>query len=83
MLDLALEGKYIAKPSNGWYQLVDQTTGELIGTKMRQEAVEANKDIWVGLFSTTDFADFIKNKYTLATGSLVGEPITEDESNED
>lgn len=71
LLDLALEGKYVAKPSNGWYQLVDQATGELTGSKMREEAIETNKSIWLHLLSDTDFAEFIKNKYTLATGSLV------------
>jgi RecA/RadA recombinase len=71
LLELALEGKYVAKPSNGWYQLVDRDTGELVGTKMREADIEDNKQIWMDLLKNTDFADFIKNKYTLATGSLV------------
>jgi len=71
MLDLAIEGGYVVKPSNGWYQLVDRTTGEVSGTKMRADAIEDNKDVWKQILSTTDFADFIKNKYTLASGSLV------------
>jgi hypothetical protein len=71
LLELALEGKYVAKPSNGWYQLVDRDTGELVGTKMREADIEDNKQIWMDLLKNTDFADFIKNKYTLSTGSLV------------
>jgi RecA/RadA recombinase len=71
LLELALEGKYVAKPSNGWYQLVDRDTGELVGTKLREADIGDNKQIWMDLLKNTDFADFIKNKYTLSTGSLV------------
>ena len=34
LMALALEANYLAKPSNGWYQLVDRETGELVGEKM-------------------------------------------------
>lgn len=71
LLDLAIEGGYVAKPSNGWYQLVDRSTGELVGTKLRAADIEDNKDIWRKVLSETDFAEWIKNKYTLVTGSLV------------
>ena len=30
LLDVALAGNYVAKPSNGWYCRVDKTTGELV-----------------------------------------------------
>jgi len=83
LLDLALEGKYVAKPSNGWYQLVDQATGELTGTKMREADIETNKQIWLHLLQDTDFAEFIKNKYTLATGSLVDNSYDEKEVEDD
>ena len=59
--------------------IVDRDTGELVGTKMRQEAIEINKDVWLNLFRDTDFLEFIKNKYTLATGSLVNENYDEEE----
>ena len=71
MLDLAIEGGYVVKPSNGWYQLVDRSTGEVVGNKMRAADIEDNKDVWKQLLSTTDFSDFIKNKYTLVGGNLL------------
>ena len=71
LLDLAIEGGYVVKPSNGWYQLVDRTTGEVSGNKMRSADIEDNGKIWKQILTETDFADWIKNKYTLATGSLV------------
>lgn len=79
LLDLALEGGYLAKPSNGWYQLVDRKTGELTGNKMRAADVEDNPTIWKDLLKNTDFAAWIKNKYTLVGGSLVTNEIEEDE----
>ena len=71
LLDLAIEGGYVVKPSNGWYQLVDRSTGEVMGNKMRAADIEDNKDVWKQLLSTTDFSDFIKNKYTLVGGNLL------------
>lgn len=71
LLDLAIEGGYVVKPSNGWYQIVDRSTGEVTGNKMRAADIEDNKSVWRQMLSDTDFAEFIKNKYTLATGSLV------------
>lgn len=71
LLDLAIQGGYVVKPSNGWYQLVDRSTGEVTGTKMRAADIEDNAAIWKQMLTSTDFADYIKNEYTLATGSLV------------
>jgi RecA/RadA recombinase len=79
LLDLALDGNFIAKPSNGWYQVVDQQTGELVGNKMRAAEIEDNAVFWKNIFSTTKFADWIKNKYTLVSGSLVQNVEDEDD----
>ena len=73
LIDVAVEGNYIAKPTKGWYQIVDQTTGELIGKKMREEDVESNGILWGNLFEMTDFAEYLKNKYSLVNGSLIAE----------
>jgi RecA/RadA recombinase len=79
LLDLALDGNFIAKPSNGWYQVVDQQTGELVGNKMRAADIEDNASFWKNILSTTKFAEFIKNKYTLVGGSLVQNVSDEDD----
>ena len=71
LLDIALEGNYIAKPSNGWYQMVDRSTGELVGTKMRLKEIEDNKEIWLNLFDNTDFPNYIKNCFSLTNTSMV------------
>lgn len=64
LVDIALEGGYIAKPSNGWYQLVDRSTGELVGGKMRLGDFENDKEFWHTLFDTTDFKSHVKKVYT-------------------
>lgn len=82
LLDLALEGGYIAKPTAQSYQFVDRSTGELTGPKFKASEIEDNGDAWKTLLSTTDFAEWIKKKYTIATGSLVNhddEPLIEDD----
>jgi RecA/RadA recombinase len=71
LLDLAIEGGYVVKPSNGWYQLVDRSTGEVVGNKMRAADIEDNGAVWKEVFTKTDFANYIKNKYTLVGGSLI------------
>ena len=71
LLDLALEGGYIAKPTTQSYQFVDRTTGEVTGQKFKASEVEDNGDVWKELISSTDFADWIKLKYTIASGKLV------------
>jgi RecA/RadA recombinase len=62
LLDLALEFKFIAKPSNGWYQKVNQETGELEGNKLRKEDVTPILD---ELLENKNFLESIKKKYKL------------------
>lgn len=78
LLDLALEGNYIAKPKNGWYAVVDRETGELKQPNMRASDIVDNGDFWKQMFSETDFASYIEKKYKFSTGSIMED---EDEIN--
>jgi len=69
MLDLAVEGGFVVKPKNGWYAKVDSVTGEL-SKNYRASEINDNSDFWKDVLSTTDFASWIKNKYTLSTGEM-------------
>lgn len=71
LLEIAVEGNYVAKPKVGWYCLVDRATGELLAPNMRASDIEDNKEFWLKMFQTTDFAKFIENKYKMATGSIM------------
>lgn len=73
LLDIALEGNYITKPKVGWYSIVDKETGELKEPNMRAKDIIDNKELWQEMFSTTDFAKYIENKYKLVIGSIMGD----------
>lgn len=62
LLDVALAGNFVAKPSNGWYQIVDTDTGELIGTKVREKDTR-NAEFWEGILDTDRFKEFVYNQY--------------------
>jgi RecA/RadA recombinase len=63
LLDCALAGGYVTKPSNGWYATVDQSTGE-IGSKVRHDAT-LDKSFWDPIFTETNFKDFLKKQYSI------------------
>lgn len=71
LLDVALEGNYIAKPKNGWYAVVDQTTGELKEPNMRASDIINNKKFWIDMFETTDFAKYIEKSYKVSTSFIM------------
>ena len=64
LLEVALQGQYVAKPSNGWYSRVDRETGELFEQKVRESAT-LEEDFWKPIFEETDFKEFLRNKYTI------------------
>ena len=72
LLDLAIEAGIIVKPKNGWYARVNDQTGEL-GSNMRANDIVDNRDFWKSVFEETNFAEWIKNKYTLAVGEILAD----------
>ena len=71
-LDLALEAGYITKPKQGWYATLNKETGEL-GPNKRAVDIIDNNDFWKTLLDTTDFANWIKNKFSLSHGEMIEE----------
>lgn len=69
LLDVALAGGYVTKPSNGWYAAVDQETGE-IGGKVRYDDT-LDPAFWARIFENTDFKEFIKKQYSIGYQSPV------------
>jgi len=70
LLDVALAGNYVAKPSNGWYCRVDMDTGELVEPKVRAKDT-TTKEFWDPIFEGTDFKEFVKNTYTIGHKSML------------
>lgn len=70
LLEVALAGGYVRKPSNGWYEAVDPSTGEVLSGKCR-EANTIEKEFWDPVFDKTDFKEFIKRQYTIGYKSEI------------
>lgn len=71
LLDVAIEGGYIIKPKQGWYAVVDKTTGEIQEPNMRAADIDNNKDFWLKMFRETDFPKYVKEKYTLKEADMI------------
>jgi RecA/RadA recombinase len=63
LLDVALAGGYVVKPSNGWYATVDMETGEIGGKVRHDQTLE--KEFWDPIFAETDFKEFVKKQYSI------------------
>ena len=70
---MAIDGGYIAKPKVGWYARVDKETGEVLAPNMRAGDIVDNADFWKKVFKETDFATYIKEKYSIAHGAILSE----------
>jgi RecA/RadA recombinase len=81
LIDLAIEGKFVTKPSPGWYAKVDPETGE-IGNKVRFDATQT-AEFMEPLLKDEKFYEFIKSKYAIAYGSIMGEDTVLEEVEED
>ena len=64
LLDVALEGQYVAKPSNGWYCKVSRETGELLEPKVREKDT-LEESFWRPVFDDTDFKEYVKTKFSI------------------
>jgi len=64
LLEVAMAGGYVVKPSNGWYSSVDMSTGEISEKKVRESGT-LEKEFWDPIFTNTDFKDFIKKQFTI------------------
>ena len=73
LLDVALDGNYIVKPKNGWYARVNKETGEVLAPNMRASDIEDNGEFWKTMFKETDFAKYIKERYSIAHGAILGD----------
>ena len=77
LLDLAIESGHVVKPANGWYAKVDQSTGE-VGDKKRI-ADTTSSEFMEPILKDEKFKQFIKHKYEIAYGSIMGEtPVVEE-----
>ena len=79
LLDMAMESGHVIKPSNGWYQRVDMSTGEAVEPKVRKTDTQ-KKDFWLPILSDQTFIDWISKRYTISSSDgIMKEEITEED----
>ena len=76
LLDVALDGGFVTKPSNGWYQ----KKGEENKVRIKDTYT---KDFWLPILASKEFQLFIESKYKTSNSSLMGSDLTEDEIDEE
>lgn len=81
LMDIALEGGFVSKPSNGWFARVDRSTGE-IGDKKRM-ADTLCADFWDPILNNEEFKEYVKSKFAISYGSLMADDaVLEEEFND-
>ena len=70
LMDIALEGNFVNKPSNGWYAKVDQETGE-IGDKKRFDDTQT-PEFWNDILASEKFKEYVRKRYEITYGSIMG-----------
>ena len=78
LLEVAIEGGFVVKPSNGWYSKVDLETGEVLKEKVRIADTQ-NAKFWTSILESDKFKQYIKQRYEVAYGSILE---TEEETEE-
>lgn len=83
LMEVALEGGFVDKPTNGWYAKIDRETGE-IGPKKRLSETN-NSEFWQSILDNREFTEYVKKKYGIAYGNIMEkdqEIIQDGEENE-
>lgn len=76
LLDIALQTGHVIKPSNGWYQLVDKETGEMIGGKVREKDTQTPA-FWKDILASKSFQDAVAEMYTVGHRSMLDDAQAE------
>ena len=71
IVDIAIDGGFVSKPSPGWYAKIDLTTGE-IGDKVRFDATQTD-EFMLPLLKSDKFKEYVNQKYGIAYGNIMGE----------
>ena len=70
LLDVAIDGGYVVKPTIGWYSKVDKKTGEIEDAKVRQKDT-LKGEFWKPIFANTDFKEYLKKKYEVGHAEMI------------
>jgi RecA/RadA recombinase len=71
LMDIALEGNFVSKPSNGWYSKVDQETGEVNPLRKRFDDTQ-NAEFWDDILASEKFKEYVRKRYEITYGNIMG-----------
>ncbi len=80
LIDIALESGHVIKPTNGWYCKVDRETGEMSDKKRLADTM--NEEFWGEILASEDFKDFVRKKYEISYGNIMGQNDVLEETEE-
>jgi RecA/RadA recombinase len=63
LLEVAMEGGYVSKPSPGWYAKVDRETGEISDSKVRERDT-LTEEFWEPII-TDEFKQYLTKKFKI------------------
>jgi RecA/RadA recombinase len=63
LLDIAIDAGIIIKPGKGWYQMLDESTGEMIEPKIRLKDI--SDEMWENILKSEKFKIHVKKTYQL------------------
>jgi RecA/RadA recombinase len=69
LLDIALDGGFVTKPSNGWYSKVDED-GVIEDKKYRIKETDTS-NFWMPILKSKKFQNYVKDKYQIAAGEIM------------
>lgn len=72
LLDVALDGGFVIKPSNGWYSRAGEDE------KFRIKDTYS-KDFWLPILTNPKFTEHIISKYQISSSELVGRDMNDDD----
>ena len=82
LLDIAMAGGFVGKPSNGWYQKLDRETGEFLGTKVREKET-LTEGFWLDILNDKAFQQYVIDSYQVGSGKMYqNDEVEVDDDNE-
>lgn len=76
LLDVAIDGGFVVKPSNGWYCRKGEET------KVRAKETYT-KEFWLPILANKEFQTFIENKFKTSVTSMLDSELSSEDINEE
>ena len=70
LTEVAMDGKYVVKPKNGWYKAMNPATGEELSGNVRMKDT-LKKEFWDNVFEETDFKEYVEKTFKVGTVEMV------------